>query len=82
MRIIKFLSDVSKHSEHREYSLSGTYRKLMGQVQNFSWRIMRYNDPNYNLIRSDFEEMRGFEEPKDIEGRKVQSRVLIIQSIF
>ncbi|XP_044253419.1 pseudouridylate synthase 7 homolog [Tribolium madens] len=60
----------------RTYTLSGTYRKLMGQVQDLSWKIMYYNDPNFNLIRSDLEELKGEEEPKSVEGGKYKALVL------
>lgn len=33
---------------------------------NLSWYTLQYNDPNYNLIRSDYEELQGEEEPKSV----------------
>ncbi|EFA08141.1 pseudouridylate synthase 7 homolog [Tribolium castaneum] len=60
----------------RTYTLSGTYRKLMGQVQNLSWKIMYYNDPNDNLIRSDLEELKGEKEPASVEGGKYKALLL------
>jgi hypothetical protein len=29
---------------------------------------MHYNDPHYNLIRSDLEELKGLDEPEDVKG--------------
>lgn len=52
----------------RTYTLCGDYRKILGQVKNVSWKIMHYNDPTYNLIRSDFEEIKNDPEPRDVPG--------------
>lgn len=58
------------------YSLSGKYRKIIEKAINLSWSTLQYNDPNYNLIRSDYEELQGEEEPKSVpEG---QYKALII----
>lgn len=52
----------------RTYTLSGNYRKVLRMVNNLSWYILQYNDPNDNLIRSDFEEILGHREPENISG--------------
>lgn len=54
----------------RTYTVSGAYRKLISKVQNLSWKTVKYNDPNDNLIRSDLEELNGEEEPQDAPGKK------------
>ncbi|CAH1376746.1 unnamed protein product [Tenebrio molitor] len=58
------------------YSLSGTYRKLLERVQDLSWKIMHYNDPHYNLIRSDLEELKGLDEPEDVKDGTYKALVL------
>lgn len=50
--------------------MSGKYRKIMAKVEDLSWHVLRYNDPNDNLIRSDYEELRGFDEPKNAPGNE------------
>lgn len=45
---------------------------MVSQVKDLSWKIMHYKEPTDNLIRSDFEELRGFNEPKSAEGIKMQ----------
>jgi tRNA pseudouridine13 synthase len=58
------------------YTLSGTYRKLLERVQDLSWKIMHYNDPHYNLIRSDLEELKGLDEPEDVKDGTYKALVL------
>lgn len=49
----------------RTYTLSGNYRKILSKAENVNWYTMGYNDPNDNLLISDFEELRDFDEPVD-----------------
>nr|XP_022908215.1 pseudouridylate synthase 7 homolog [Onthophagus taurus] len=49
----------------KSYCLSGTYRKLLRKVNNLSWKIMKYDHPNTDLIRSDFDEYQNRKEPED-----------------
>lgn len=60
----------------RTYTLSGKYRKLVESVSNFSWYTLQYNDPNCNLIRSDYEELKGEEEPKSVEGGQYKALII------
>lgn len=53
----------------RTYNLSGTYRKLVQTAQNLEWKILYYNDPTDNLIRSDVEELNGAQEPQTVESK-------------
>lgn len=39
----------------------------MKKLTNISWKILMYNDPTDNLIRSDFEELQGLPEPESKE---------------
>ncbi|XP_066247908.1 pseudouridylate synthase 7 homolog [Euwallacea similis] len=51
----------------KTYNLSGTYRKLVQQVQDMEWKIMYYNNSTDNLIQSDLEELNGEALPESIE---------------
>lgn len=66
----------SGHFVFRTYTLSGAYRKIIEKVSNLSWYTLQYNDPNYNLIRSDYEELQGEEEPKSVEGGKYKALII------
>ncbi|KAK5644034.1 hypothetical protein RI129_007879 [Pyrocoelia pectoralis] len=55
--------EVSKQKV-KTYNLSGTYRKILAQVKNLSWKTVKYDHPNDILIRSDYEELTGAEEQK------------------
>nr|XP_023019987.1 pseudouridylate synthase 7 homolog isoform X1 [Leptinotarsa decemlineata] len=60
----------------RSYNLSGDYRKILGRAKDLSWKIMKYDDPTEDLIRSDFQELQGKPEPVSIEGGKYKALVL------
>lgn len=60
----------------KTYTLSGAYRKILGQVKTLSWKTMKYNHPNDTLIRSDYEELKGDPEPQ--ENPDGQYKALII----
>lgn len=60
----------------RTYNLSGKYRKLVEKATNLSWYTLRYDDPNSNLIRSDYEELQGEDEPKSIEGGQYKALII------
>lgn len=49
------------------YSTRGNYRHIMQKIDNLSWKILLYNNPNDNLIRSDFEELKGNPEPESMD---------------
>ncbi|KAG5865263.1 hypothetical protein JTB14_025007 [Gonioctena quinquepunctata] len=60
----------------RKYNLCGDYRKILERVKDLSWKTIRYNDPTDNLIRSDFQELRGESEPVSDEGGKFKALIL------
>ncbi|KAJ8921000.1 hypothetical protein NQ315_015796 [Exocentrus adspersus] len=60
----------------KTYTLSGNYRKMLAKVNDLSWKIMRYDDPNENLIRSDFEELKGHPEPKGVKDGQYKALVM------
>lgn len=40
------------------YSLTGAYRRVVIKPEGLSWKLVKYNTPEDNLIRSDFEEIK------------------------
>ncbi|CAG9853941.1 unnamed protein product [Phyllotreta striolata] len=42
----------------KSYTLSGSYRKILGKVEDLSWNIVKYNKPTDNLILSDLQELK------------------------
>lgn len=48
----------------------------MERVNNLSWYTLKYDDPNYNLIRSDYEELLGEDDPKSIENGQYKALVI------
>lgn len=39
---------------------------MVENVKDLKWKIMRYDEPTCNLIRSDYEELIGEKEPEDL----------------
>ncbi|KAH1013909.1 hypothetical protein HUJ04_002830 [Dendroctonus ponderosae] len=60
----------------KTYNLSGTYRKIVQHVKDLEWKILCYNDPTDNLIRSDLEELSGVKEPETIAEGQYKAIVL------
>jgi tRNA pseudouridine13 synthase len=55
----------------REYSLSGSYRKIVHVPGHLSWKHMRYNDPDIALCQSDEDKLLGLDPPPtDEEARE------------
>lgn len=54
----------------REYSLAGSYRKIIHLPKEVSWEIMRYTDPDIPLAQSDEDKILGIDPPQtDPNGR-------------
>ncbi|KZT62906.1 pseudouridine synthase [Calocera cornea HHB12733] len=47
----------------KEFSLAGSYRKILHMPKNISWTTMRYTDPNLPLAQTDEDKILGFDEP-------------------
>ena len=58
------------------YSLPGDYRRIVEMPNNMSWKFVRYNDANKDLLVSDFEEMHGKTNAKSLENGKHLAIVL------
>lgn len=47
----------------REYSLPGSYRKMVHKPSNVSWEHIQYTDPDIPLTQSDEDRLMGFNAP-------------------
>lgn len=54
----------------RTYTLSGSYRKIFGKVEDLTWKIVNYNDPTDNLILSDLQQLKGETKLQIDESKK------------
>lgn len=60
----------------KTYTLSGTYRNILMSVNDLSWKTLNYKEQNDNLILSDFEQLKGQQEPVNVEGGKFKALVM------
>lgn len=49
----------------RDFSLAGSYRKIMGKPKNLSYKIVNYKDDSAPLLRTDLEILRSKNEAKE-----------------
>lgn len=54
----------------RDYSLSGSYRKIIHLPKELSWSILRYTDPDVPLAQADEDKLLGFDPPVIVEDGK------------
>lgn len=57
-----------KTSLGREYSLAGSYRKIVHNPKDLSWKHLRYTDPDVPLCQSDEDKILGKEAPPSEEA--------------
>ncbi|KAJ3140043.1 hypothetical protein HK100_010888 [Physocladia obscura] len=58
--------------KNRETSLAGDYRRVVIKPKDISWNIMRYDDPNFPLSRTDLDIINGVPEPVSIpDGKRI-----------
>jgi tRNA pseudouridine13 synthase len=55
---------------YREYTLGGSYRKILQLPKDFSWTILRYTDPDVALAQADEDKLLGFDPPVIVEDGK------------
>ncbi|KAI5125015.1 hypothetical protein M0805_007439 [Coniferiporia weirii] len=55
--------DPNSFSKHKDYNLSGSYRKILLKPKELSWSVLRYTDPDVPLAQSDEDKLLGFEPP-------------------
>ena len=48
---------------NREYSLPGSYRRIINKPEHVTWRHMHYTDPDLPLVQSDEDRILGVEPP-------------------
>ncbi len=57
-------------SPDREYTLSGSYRKILHLPQNMSWSVLQYTDPEIPLAQADEDKLLKFDPPVIAEDGK------------
>jgi len=55
---------------HRDYTLNGSYRKMLHLPKELSWSVLRYTDPDVSLAQSDEDKLLGFDPPAVVEDGK------------
>jgi len=46
-------------SKHKDLTLAGDYRRLLGRAEDLSWETLTYTEPRANLQLTDFDVIRG-----------------------
>ncbi|KAL5527594.1 hypothetical protein ACEPAG_6395 [Sanghuangporus baumii] len=63
-------------SKHKDYNLTGTYRKIILQPKELSWSVLRYTDPDVPLAQADEDKLLGMEPPVlDEKGKFVALQI-------
>jgi len=56
--------------KQREYTLHGSYRKILHLPKEMSWSVLRYTDPDVALTQADEDKLLGFDLPvTDVGGK-------------
>ena len=63
----------------REYSLGGSYRKILHLPKELSWSVLRYTDPDVALAQADEDKLLGFDPPMIVEDGKFMALQLNLQ---
>ncbi|KAF8138435.1 tRNA pseudouridine synthase D [Boletus edulis] len=56
--------------KQKEYTLNGSYRKILQLPKNMSWTVLRYTDPDVALAQADEDKLLGFDPPHLSEDGK------------
>ncbi|KAF9534217.1 pseudouridine synthase [Crepidotus variabilis] len=56
--------------KQREYTLSGSYRKILHLPKDLSWTVLRYTDPDVPLAQADEDKLLNFDPPAIVEEGK------------
>jgi len=59
------LSFTAMKQNVRQYSVSGTYRRMIVRPENLTWKTMHYSNLMTTLIKSDLDEMNNVADPQD-----------------
>ncbi|KIJ70068.1 hypothetical protein HYDPIDRAFT_23214 [Hydnomerulius pinastri MD-312] len=56
--------------KQKEYTLNGSYRKILQLPKNLTWSVLRYTDPDVALAQADEDKLLGFDPPSVVEDGK------------
>ncbi|RDX55545.1 tRNA pseudouridine synthase D [Lentinus brumalis] len=56
--------------KQKDYTLGGSYRKILHLPKELSWQVLRYTDPDVPLAQSDEDKLLGFPPPATVEDGK------------
>ncbi|GBC02793.1 hypothetical protein RclHR1_04820011 [Rhizophagus clarus] len=60
----------------KDFSLSGSYRKIMGKPSDLSWKIFKYDDQDISLSLTDLDLLDGKSDPESLpDGKNTALRV-------
>ncbi|KAG1755584.1 tRNA pseudouridine synthase D [Suillus lakei] len=59
--------------KQKEYTLNGSYRKILQVPKDFSWSILRYTDPDVPLAQADEDKLLGFDPPVVVDDGKFRA---------
>lgn len=65
--------DLGSRENRGPFSLTGTYRHAFQRALDLDWELIRYNDVDETLSKSDVEKLRGVEKEKKDEEEVVES---------
>ncbi|KAI0701819.1 pseudouridine synthase [Cytidiella melzeri] len=65
--------------KQKEYSLGGSYRKIMHLPSELSWSVLRYTDPDVALAQADEDKLLGFDPPKIDDSGKFMALQIQLQ---
>jgi len=65
--------------KQKEYSLGGSYRKILHLPKELSWSVLRYTDPDVALAQADEDKQLGFDPPMIVEDGKFMALQLNLQ---
>ncbi|GJJ07479.1 hypothetical protein Clacol_001681 [Clathrus columnatus] len=51
------------HRKQKDYTLGGSYRKILHHPKELSWMVMKYTDPDVALAQSEEDQILGFDSP-------------------
>ncbi|KAF8845835.1 tRNA pseudouridine synthase D [Paxillus ammoniavirescens] len=56
--------------KQKEYTLNGSYRKILQLPKNMSWSVLQYTDPDVALAQADEDKLLGFDPPSTVDDGK------------
>ncbi|ESK96111.1 pseudouridine synthase [Moniliophthora roreri MCA 2997] len=65
--------------KQKDYTLGGSYRKILHQPKEMSWSVLRYTDPDVPLAQADEDKLLGFDPPAVVENGKFMALQINLQ---